>query len=142
MNTARIVVLTIALGAGGVAAYLASGTDQQTVAVEPAAQVPAVDVLVARSDIGLGQSLKPDDMQWQTWPASSNSNSLIRRGERPDATTQVAGRIARQTGTPALRSIADLNVVEKISDDFAALRRGANINVVRYGVQSATTTQK
>ena len=29
MNTARIVVLTIALGAGGVAAYLASGTDNK-----------------------------------------------------------------------------------------------------------------
>ncbi|MDP1583713.1 MAG: Flp pilus assembly protein CpaB, partial [Bradyrhizobium sp.] len=95
MNTARIVVLTIALGAGGVAAYLASGTDKQIVAVEPAAQILTVDVLVARSDIGLGQSLKPDDMQWQTWPASSNSNSFIRRGERPDAATQVAGWIAR-----------------------------------------------
>jgi pilus assembly protein CpaB len=95
MNTARIVVLTIALGAGGVAAYLASGTDKQTVAVEPAVQMPTVDVLVARADIALGQSLKPDDLQWQTWPASSNSNSFIRRGERPEATTQVAGWIAR-----------------------------------------------
>ncbi len=265
MNTARIVVLTIALGAGGVAAYLASGTDKQTVAVEPAAQMPTVDVLVARADIGLGQSLKPDDLQWQTWPASSNSNSFIRRGERPEATTQVAGWIARapfiagepireqklvradgsgfmaailptgmraisteispetgaggfilpndrvdvilskrekgadkngpdvvnsetilsnvrvlaidqapkekdgqnavvgktvtlelkseqaetlararQTGTLALalRSIADLNVVENISEDSAALRKGESINVVRYGVSSPTTTQK
>ena len=95
MNTARIVVLTIALGAGGVAAYLASGTDKKTVAAEPAAQMPTVDVLVARSDIGLGQSLKPDDLQWQTWPASSTGNGFIRRGERPEATTQVAGSIAR-----------------------------------------------
>ena len=265
MNTARIVVLTIALGAGGVAAYLASGTDTKTVAVEPAAQLPTVDVLVARADIGLGQSLKPDDLQWQTWPASSNSNSFIRRGERPEATTQVAGSIARapfiagepireqklvradgsgfmaailptgmraisteispesgaggfilpndrvdvilskrekgadkngadvvnseiilsnvrvlaidqapkekdgqnavigktvtlelkpeqaetlarsrQTGTLALalRSIADLNVVENISEDSAALKKGVGINVVRYGVLSATTTQK
>ena len=95
MNTARIVVLTIALGAGGVAAYLASGTDKKTVASEPAAQLPTVDVLVARADIGLGQSLKPDDLQWQTWPASSTGNNFIRRGERPDAATQVAGWIAR-----------------------------------------------
>ena len=95
MNTARIVVLTIALGAGGVAAYLASGTDKKTVASEPAAQMPTVDVLVAKADIGLGQSLKPDDLQWQTWPASSNNNTFIRRNERPEATTQVAGSIAR-----------------------------------------------
>ena len=95
MNTARIVVLTIALGAGGIAAYLASGTDKKSAAVEPAAQMPTIDVLVARADIGLGQSLKPGDLQWQTWPASSTGNGFIRRGERPEATTQVAGSIAR-----------------------------------------------
>jgi pilus assembly protein CpaB len=95
MNTARIVVLTIAVGAGGVAAYLASGSDKAPAPAEPVAQMPTVDVLVARTDIGLGQSLKPDDLQWQTWPASTASNSFIRRGERPDATTQVAGSIAR-----------------------------------------------
>jgi len=95
MNTARIVVLTIAVGAGGVAAYLASGSDKAPAPAEPVAQMPTVDVLVARTDIGLGQSLKPDDLQWQTWPASTASNSFIRRGERPDAATQVAGSIAR-----------------------------------------------
>jgi len=96
MNTARIVVLTIALGAGGIAAYLASGTpDPKSAPVAPVAQMPTVDVLVARADIGLGQSLKPDDLQWQTWPAASTSNTFIRRGERPDANTQVAGSIAR-----------------------------------------------
>ncbi|WP_291867843.1 Flp pilus assembly protein CpaB, partial [Bradyrhizobium sp.] len=94
MNTARIVVLTIALGAGSIAAYLASGSDKGPTA-ESVAQMPTVDVLVAKSDIGLGQSLKPDDLQWQTWPASAANNSFIRRGERPDATTQVAGSIAR-----------------------------------------------
>ena len=95
MNTARIVVLTIALGAGGVAAYLASGSDSKPVPASPVAQMQTVDVLVAKADIGLGQSLKPDDLQWQTWPAATASNTFIRRGERPDATTQVAGSIAR-----------------------------------------------
>jgi pilus assembly protein CpaB len=94
MNTARIVVLTIAIGAGGIAAYLASGSDNKTPA-EPVAQLQTVDVLVAKSDIGLGQTLTPDDMQWQTWPASTASNTFIRRNERPDATTQVVGSIAR-----------------------------------------------
>ncbi len=95
MNTARIVVLTIAVGAGGVAAYLASGSDNKAAAVEPAAQMPTIDVLVAKSDIGLGQAVKPEDMQWQTWPAETASNSFIRRNERPNATTQIVGSIAR-----------------------------------------------
>jgi pilus assembly protein CpaB len=95
MNTARIVVLTIAVGAGGIAAYLASGSDNKPPPAEPVAQLQTVDVLVAKSDIGLGQSVTPDDLQWQTWPAATASNNFIRRNERPDATTQIAGSIAR-----------------------------------------------
>src|ERR1700761_2952233 len=95
MNTARIVVLTIALGAGGIAAYLASNAGPENKPLPPVVQLPTVDVLGAKSDIGLGQSVKPEDMQWQTWPASASSNTFIRRNERPDAVTQIAGSIAR-----------------------------------------------
>ena len=95
MNTARIVVLTIAVGAGGIAAYLASGSDNKPLPTEPVAQLQTVDVLVAKSDIGLGQSVTAEDLQWQTWPAATASNSFIRRNERPDATTQIVGSIAR-----------------------------------------------
>src|ERR1700678_41114 len=94
MKTARIVVLGIALSAGAVAAYLASGSEKAVVP-EPTVQLPTVDVLVAKSDIGLGQSVGPDDVQWQTWPAATASNNFIRRTERPDANTQIAGSIAR-----------------------------------------------
>jgi pilus assembly protein CpaB len=96
MTPARIVVLAIALGAGGIAAYLASGSDSppQQVA-QPVAQLATVDVLVAKSDIGLGQSVKPEDLVWQTWPAAGASGTFIKRGERPEAATQVTGSIAR-----------------------------------------------
>src|ERR1700744_2701846 len=88
MKTARLVVLGIALSAGAVAAYLASGSEK-TVVPEPVAQLPTVDILVAKSDIGLGQTVGPDDVQWQTWPAATASNNFIRRSERPDASAQV-----------------------------------------------------
>jgi pilus assembly protein CpaB len=78
-----------------VAAYLASGSDKGPGPAEPVAQLQTVDVLVAKSDIGLGHSVTPDDLQWQTWPAATASNSFIRRNERPDAPTQIAGWIAR-----------------------------------------------
>jgi pilus assembly protein CpaB len=50
---------------------------------------------------------------------------------------------ARQSGTLslALRSIADLNVIETRSDDQAP-KRGEGINVVRYGVSIPATIQK
>jgi pilus assembly protein CpaB len=119
MNTARIVVLTIAVGAGGVAAYLASGSDPKPQPTEPVAQLQTVDVLVAKSDIGLGQPVGPADLQWQTWPAATASNSFIRRNERPDATTQIAGSIARSpfiAGEP----IRELKLVRADGSGFMA----------------------
>jgi pilus assembly protein CpaB len=95
MNIARIVVLIIALVAGGIAAYLVSGAENKSRPAEQVVQLPTVDVLVAKSDIGLGQSVKPEDLQWQSWPAATASNNFIRRNEHPDATTQIAGSIAR-----------------------------------------------
>ncbi|WP_426612426.1 Flp pilus assembly protein CpaB [Bradyrhizobium sp. McL0616] len=96
MNTARIVVLVIALGAGGIAAYLASGYDNKSAPVLPVAEkLPTVEVLVAKSDIQLGQAVKAEDLQWQTWPSTTASSAFIRRDSRPDAQTQIAGSIAR-----------------------------------------------
>ena len=95
MKTARLVVLAIAISAGGVAAYLASGSDTKTVVNEPTPQLATVDVLVAKSDIALGQPVGPDEVQWQTWPSATASNNFIRRSDRPDAPSQIAGSIAR-----------------------------------------------
>jgi pilus assembly protein CpaB len=96
MNIARIVVLAIALSAGGVAAYLASGVDsKQPAPAAPVAQLDTTDVLVAKADLNLGQTLTPNDMIWQSWPASATSGSFIRRKDRPDASNQLAGSIAR-----------------------------------------------
>src|SRR6478609_7141713 len=94
MNPARIAVLAIAVVAGGIAAYLASGSDDKP-APAPVAQMQTVDVLVAKGDVGLGQALKPDDLQWQTWPAATASGTFIKRTDRPDASTQMVGMIAR-----------------------------------------------
>jgi pilus assembly protein CpaB len=95
MNIARVVVLIIALSAGGVAAYLARGTEEKPRPVtEPVAQFPTVEILVAKSDIGLGQPVKPEDLQWQAWPASG-ANNLINRSSRADGIKEIAGSIAR-----------------------------------------------
>ena len=119
MYPARIVVLIIALSAGGVAAYLASRSDSQPAPAEPVAQLQTVDVLVAKSDIGLGQRVAPEDLQWQTWPAATASNTFIRRTERADATTQIAGSIARApfiAGEP----IRELKLVKANGSGFMA----------------------
>jgi pilus assembly protein CpaB len=94
MNKPRIVVLAIAIGAGGIAAYLASGSDDKPAPAQQVVQMQTVDILVAKSDIGLGQSVKPDDMQWQAWPSGSASN-FISRASRAEAMKEITGSIAR-----------------------------------------------
>jgi pilus assembly protein CpaB len=93
MNRARIVVLSIALGAGGLAAYLASGS-REAPAPAPVAQIPTVDILVAKADIALGQSVKPDDLQWQAWPQATSGN-FISRASKAEAVKEFTGSIAR-----------------------------------------------
>ena len=98
MNPARIAVLAVAIVAGGIAAYLASGSDDKPAPVQQVAQLQTVDVLVAKNEIGLGQSVKPDDLQWQTWPAATASGTFIKRTDRPEATKEITGSIARSNG--------------------------------------------
>jgi pilus assembly protein CpaB len=58
MNTARIIVPTIAQGAGGVAAY-PGGSDHTPAPTEPVAALQTVHVLAAKPDIGPGRAVKP-----------------------------------------------------------------------------------
>ena len=68
MNSARIVVLAIAIGAGGIAAYLISGIGKEAPhGAGSRTAIPTADVLVAKGDIGLGETVAPENLQWQTW---------------------------------------------------------------------------
>ncbi|HUD85657.1 MAG TPA: Flp pilus assembly protein CpaB [Xanthobacteraceae bacterium] len=96
MKAARIVVLGVALAAGGVAAFLASGHHE---AAPPPAPPPpplaTVEVLVAKNDLGRGQLIGDADIGWQTWPADAANASFIKKAERPDAIHQFVGAIVR-----------------------------------------------
>ena len=61
----------------------------------PAPKIATVDILVAKSDIAMGQALSPGDMQWQAWPASAASGNFIRKTDRPNAIEKLSGYIAR-----------------------------------------------
>ena len=96
MKAARIVVLAVALGAGGIAAYLASGSKEPPPAAPaPVVQIDTVDILVAKGDINMGQVVAANDIQWQVWPASAASSYFVRRKDRPDAIDQLTGLITR-----------------------------------------------
>jgi len=96
MKAARVVVLTVALAAGGVAALLAGRSDKPPEnKPEAAPQMATVDILVAKNDIAMGQALSPGDIQWQPWPATTTGGNFIRKSDQPNAIDSLAGNIAR-----------------------------------------------
>ena len=96
MKAARLVVLGVALAAGGVAAYIASGHHE---AAPPAAAPPppiaTVEVLIAKNDLARGQVIGDGDVVWQMWPATAANPSFIKRTDRPDAVHEFSGAIVR-----------------------------------------------
>jgi pilus assembly protein CpaB len=95
MNRSRTIILAIAIVAGSIAAYLASGSDNKPAPAPAVAQIPTVDVLVARNDIALGQTITPELIQWQTWTETTASNNFIKRSDHPNAITDLSGSIVR-----------------------------------------------
>src|SRR3981189_1841256 len=97
MKIARLAVLGIAIVAGGIAALLASRTDAPPPPAEPVpvVAVNSADILVARKDINIGQTVGGQDMEWVAWPTSAANPLYVRRVDRPDAIEQLSGAIAR-----------------------------------------------
>jgi len=97
MKAARLVVLGVAIAAGGLAALLAGREEEKAPAPAPVAQLDTVDVLVAQKDIGTGHAIAPDDLKWQMWPTASAGPAMIRKTNKPNAVEDLSGSIVRGT---------------------------------------------
>ncbi len=95
MKIARLVVLGIAVVAGGGAALLAGRSEAPAPPAAPVAAVDVVDILVATKDINVGQSLTAQDIGWVAWPTASVGAQFVRKTDRDNAMEQFIGAIAR-----------------------------------------------
>ena len=96
MKVTRVLVLVIALAAGGAAAFLIGSDDEKKPdAPAPFAQFATTDVLIAKGDIGMGTAVSTQDLQWQAWPAATTGASYVTRKSRPNAVEELAGSITR-----------------------------------------------
>ena len=113
MNVARVGVFAIALLVAGVMVFfgrhwLGFAAQQPAPVAAPSAPsqrlakpslteapqpAPALQVLVARTDIRTGQIVKPDDLRWQAWPDGTISPTYIIEGRRP--LSDFVGAVAR-----------------------------------------------
>jgi pilus assembly protein CpaB len=82
VKRAQLIGISIAGGAGLLAFILmrsiVSGPSAPTQIAVP---VNSTEVLVARRQIGLGETTKDTDFRWQTWPADAITPSFITQGD-------------------------------------------------------------
>ncbi|ABS61855.1 SAF domain protein [Parvibaculum lavamentivorans DS-1] len=97
MNPVRIGVLVLALVAAGLAALLArglvSGNDEPV--EQKVVEAPTTEVLVASSNLQLGQRIGGGDLRWQRWPDTSLNGAYITRNQSPAALEEYTGSVAR-----------------------------------------------
>jgi len=101
MKRAQVIGFSIA-GAAGLLAFvlmrsMVGGPSEPTRVAVP---VNSTEVLVARSDVSLGQITKKSSFRWQTWPADAVTPAFITKSSGAKALKDVEGAIAR---APILR---------------------------------------
>lgn len=120
MKAARLVVLGVAVAAGGIAAYLAASNKQAAPPLPPPqAALETVEVLVAKSDLSRGQVIGAGDIGWQTWPTAAANSNFIKKSEQPNAPERFVGAIVR-VGMVAGDPIRDPYVVMAKGSGFLA----------------------
>src|SRR5262245_10898848 len=114
MTSKRIVFLLLAVIVAGTTAFLARAwlqAERAAIAAQlnsqrPPPPKPAMQVLVARNTLRVGQIIKPDDLRWQAWPSQGSlPPSYIVEGKR--AIADFAGAVVRSqfhVGEPIVES--------------------------------------
>nr|WP_047576424.1 Flp pilus assembly protein CpaB [Methylobacterium sp. ZNC0032] len=95
MSPARIIILVVALAAGLGAALLVQGPSDAPAPVAKVEAAPTVPVLVAASDIPVGNTVTANDLRWLEWPLASVPTGIIRKDETPEAEKEIIGQVAR-----------------------------------------------
>lgn len=138
MRVSRILLVLVALLAGGLAAFLATrgGGEPAPAPDAPVAVVTAATtkVLVAKTNVGVGERLNADNIDWQDWPqnAAKAQAGFITSDTTPNALTDMKGAVARFelfAGEPVLQAKlvrADQGYLSAVLDKG---KRGVSINV-------------
>ncbi|WP_051213334.1 Flp pilus assembly protein CpaB [Maritalea myrionectae] len=98
MKPARLILVLVALIAGGLAAFFAlnsGGSPEPTQQVAEVEPVKKVRVLIASRTIGIGERLGPNSVAWQDWPEDAIRAEFITDQRLPDAPEQMQGTISR-----------------------------------------------
>ncbi len=98
---ARLILLAVALMAGGLAAFLVTQRSPEPVTEAPMIEqaVPVVEILpqilVAKETISTGQRIRADQVEWQDWPTDLVRHDFITIENSPEAIAEIDGTLTR-----------------------------------------------
>jgi pilus assembly protein CpaB len=100
MKASRILLLAVALGAGGLAAFLATRGDAPAIIRETSVQVQVREeqkarILIASKPIGVGERLTTQSVEWADWPEGALRPEYVTIAAHPDAQNDISGAVAR-----------------------------------------------
>lgn len=99
MRPARIILVVVALVAGGLAAFLVMRMGRtpapEAEVVTQVVEEAKTQILVARAPIGIGERLNADRVEWQNWPEGALRPEYVTVSAMPDAPAELTGAVAR-----------------------------------------------
>jgi pilus assembly protein CpaB len=134
----RIVILVVALVAGGAAAWMAVAMRSapavvtEIAAVAPAAKVAVTEVLIAARELSPGEVLTADAMRWQAWPEGAINAAYVSRAADPGAAERLAGSVARLRiveGEPVVESKLSARGSGFMSSQLPAGKRAVAVRI-------------
>lgn len=142
MPRSRIILLAVALLAGGLAAFLATRGSEQPVpqvaaqaapeTVTEVVQEARTQILVARQAIGVGQRLSPASVEWVDWPQGAVRPEYITVAATPEAIADMAGAVARYEffpGEPIREQKLSMGAPGMLSGVLESGLRGVSVSV-------------
>ncbi len=97
MKQARILLLSVAIVAGGLAAFLATrgGEPQVIQSATEIEQEARTQIMIATKAIGVGERLNPSLIRWEDWPSGAVRPEYITNDAAPGALEDLSGAVAR-----------------------------------------------
>jgi pilus assembly protein CpaB len=97
MRISRILLIAVALVAGGLAFFLATRGGGEAPVIPPTqvVQEARAQILVAKTAIGIGERLSDQNIEWQDWPELALRPEYITSSATPEAVSDMKGAVAR-----------------------------------------------
>lgn len=94
----RIIIIIMAVLAAGTVSIMTSRylMRQEERVAEAEKRVELVDVLVANTDMNLGQTVTENKLRWTPWPKEGLPSRYLTKQTKPDAIKQLIGSVVRQ----------------------------------------------